>query len=232
MNDKYSIPGAIVLAGAIIAGAILLSRTPVRNGSAVGGAGGPAPSPSPKEIVIRDIDLSKDHIRGKTDATITLIEYSDTECPFCKSFHPTLKQVVQEYDGKVRWVYRHFPLDQLHSKARKEAEATECANEQGKFWEYLDRLFEVTPSNDGLDLAQLPVIANNVGLNVAAFETCLASGKYADHIQKDLDDAIAAGGQGTPYTVIITPTGDKIPLSGAHPIANVKKAIDTILKNS
>lgn len=107
---------------------------------------------------------SDDHILGSISAPVKIVEFSDMECPFCKRFHATMQQVVKENNGQVAWVYRHFPLDQLHSKARKEAEATECATDQGgneKFWAYLNRLMEVTPSNNGLDLAEL--------LNIAAF---------------------------------------------------------------
>jgi protein-disulfide isomerase len=102
----------------------------------------------------------KDHITGNPQADVVLIEYSDTECPFCKRFHETMIQVMAEYgaSGKVAWVYRHFPLDALHSKARHEAEATECATELGgneKFWAYLNKLEEITPSNNGLDASLL-----------------------------------------------------------------------------
>ncbi|MEK7118005.1 MAG: thioredoxin domain-containing protein [Patescibacteria group bacterium] len=111
----------------------------------------------------------EDHVLGNTNADVLMVEYSDPECPFCKRFHETMHQVVDHYgkNGNVAWVYRHYPIDQLHSKARKEAEAMECASEQGgndAFWKYADKLFEVTPSNNGLDAAQLPVIAAMVGL--------------------------------------------------------------------
>src|SRR5574343_1436136 len=105
------------------------------------------------------------------------VEYSDTECPFCKQFHSTLRQMMDEYgkDGKVAWVYRHFPIDGLHPKARKEAEATECANELGgpsKFWEYTNMIYERTPGNDGLDPANLPKFAKEIGLDEKAFTEC------------------------------------------------------------
>ena len=146
-----------------------------------------------------------------------------------------MQQVIDEYGkkGEVAWVYRHFPLDALHSKARKEAEATECANELGgnvAFWNYIDRLFEVTPSNNGLDLAQLPVIAKNIGLDQSAFKTCLDSGKFADYVSRDLDDARAAGGSGTPYSIVIAANGEKFTINGAQPFEEVKRVIDLALQ--
>ena len=181
-----------------------------------------------------DISAS-DHIRGNPDAPVKIVEYSDTECPFCKRFHDTMKQVMDEYgkSGKVAWVYRQFPLTQLHSKATKEAEATECANELGgsdKFWAYIDRLFQVTPSNDGLDPAELPKIAEYVGLNVQKFNTCLLSGKYVSHIQSDTQNATATGGNGTPWSIIVATTGKKYPLSGAQPYASVKQLVELALQ--
>ena len=108
-----------------------------------------------------------DHILGNRNASVKIVEFADMECPFCKRFHVTMQQVVKDSNGQVAWVYRHFPLDQLHSKARKEAEAVECAAEMGgneKFWAYLDRIMEVTPSNNGLDPAELLNTAAYVGL--------------------------------------------------------------------
>lgn len=191
------------------------------------------PFPSARdEIQIAPV-TDQDHIRGAKDAKVTLVEFSDTECPFCKRFHPTMKQLVEKYPDDVRWVYRHFPLDSLHSKARKEAEATECAAELGgedAFWAYLDRLFEVTPSNDRLDLAELPNIATAVGLDRGKFEECLKSGRQAGRIAAQLADATNAGGDGTPYTVLISPNGEKLPLSGALPFEKVSGVIDQVLQ--
>lgn len=168
----------------------------------------------------------KDHIRGPQDAPITIIEYSDTECPFCKSFHPTLKKLLADYPNDVRWIFRHFPIVQLHSKAPKEAEATECASEQGKFWEFIDKIFEVTPGNDGLDPAQLPVIAKNVGVSdLAQFNECLSSGKYEAVVAADGQSGLDAGVQGTPASFI---NGE--PVYGAVPYAQLKAAVDKLLK--
>lgn len=182
---------------------------------------------------------NQDHIRGNPSAPVKVIDFSDFECPFCKSFHPTMKKLMNEYgkDGKIAWIYRHFPLDELHSKARKEAQASECANELGgnnAFWAYADRLFEVAPSNDRLDLRQLPRIAEEIGLDRTKFEACLQGdmrgGKYATHIQENYQDAIASGGTGTPYIVVIGPKGQTLPIEGAQPYAAVKSIIDAMLK--
>ena len=101
---------------------------------------------------------SDDHILGNVNAKIIIVEYSDLECPFCKMFHNTMHQVVEKNNGDVAWIYRHYPIPQLHPKAFHEAEATECAWEQGGnsvFWKYTDKIFEITPSNNGLDEAKL-----------------------------------------------------------------------------
>ena len=180
-----------------------------------------------------------DHIRGGVNAAVKVIEFSDFECPFCKSFHATMKQVMGDYekDGKVAWVYRHFPLDQIHSKARKEAQAAECAAEQGgnkAFWAYADRLFEIAPSNNRLDMAQLPIVAKDTGLDQAKFETCLQGdqrgGKFAAHIEANEQDAMASGGTGTPYSLVINSKGHIFPVNGAMPADAVKAIIDAALK--
>ena len=161
------------------------------------------------------------------------MEFSDTECPFCASFHPTMKRIVKDYNGKIAWVYRHFPLDSIHPKARKEAEATECAAEIGgnnAFWEYLNRIFEITPSNNGLDPAELFNVAEYIGLDRATFGECLNSGKYAAEVEKDYRDAIASGAQGTPYSIVIAPEGQKSLINGAQSYSVIKQMLDDILE--
>lgn len=231
--EKYSTPVSVLLGALIIGGALYFG-----NGkSATEGAVPEAPNQAAIQKALENITpvSSADHIRGNPNAEVVIVEYSDTECPFCKRFHDTMKQVMNEYEasGKVAWVYRHFPLDQLHKKARGEAVALECANEQGgndAFWKYADRLFEITPSNDGLDAAELPKIATFVGLDAAKFSTCLASGKYDAHIEAEAQNAQATGGEGTPWSVIVTKSGKKYPLSGAQPYEAVKQAIEQALK--
>lgn len=175
----------------------------------------------------------EDHIKGDRQARILLIEYSDLECPFCKRFHPTAQQAVESFKGQLAWVYRHFPLDQLHSKARKEAEATECAAELGGndgFWKLTDKIYEVTPSNNGLDLSTLPDLAAQIGLDKTKFKACLDSGKYAQRVESDYRSGIKAGVQGTPGNILLdTKTGESLLVPGAVPFEQLKEAIESLL---
>lgn len=196
----------------------------------------PSPSPSPsapaagEDIKVKPVSKD-DHVKGNSKAPITLIEFSDLECPFCKRFHPTAQQLIDKNPDTVKWVYRHFPLRSLHSKAAKEAEASECAAELGgneKFWAFIDKIYAITPSNDGLDLAQLPQIAEEIGLNRKKFEECLSSGKMASKVQEDEADASAAGAQGTPYSILVGKKGELIPISGAQPYEQLQAAVDSL----
>jgi protein-disulfide isomerase len=233
-KNILTMPVAVIIAGALIAGAVIYS-------------GGKAPAAGtanqPQQPVAQQTgDLekmtpisSKDHIRGNPDAPVKIVEYSDFECPFCKRFHETMKQATAEYGDKVAWVYRHFPLDQLHPvKARKEAIASECAAELGgndAFWKYTDRFFELTPSNNQTDVdTVLPQIAKEIGLDTAKFASCLASSKYDKHIEDEVQNAQTTGGNGTPWSIVVGKDGKKYPLSGAQPYASIKQLIETALQ--
>jgi len=222
-KNNLVIPAAIILAGFVVAAGIYLSNK------------GNSPAPvvdtnqnNSSNIVVSPA-TSTDHILGNPNAPITLIEFSDTECPFCKSFQTTMNSIKESYikAGTVAWVYRHFPLDSIHPKTRKEAEATECVNELGgqtAFWKMLDTIYTNTTSNNTLDPAKLPEFAKSVGVDVTKFNTCLASGKYAATVEADLQDGIKAGAQGTPYNVLVLKTA----LS-----TNAESALnDYILKNN
>lgn len=233
-TNNLTIPVAIVIAGALIAGAVYLGTSKGAGNVAVNDS-----QPQPAAQQAGNLDqmakiTTSDHVRGNPDAPVTIVEYSDFECPFCKRFHDTMKQVTKEYGDKVAWVYRHFPLDQLHSKARREAVASECAAEQGgndAFWKFTDRFFELTPSNDQTNIdTVLPQIAREIGLDEAKFSSCLASKKYDAHIESDVQNAAATGGNGTPWSIVVAPNGKKYPLSGAQPYTSVKQLIDLALQ--
>ncbi|MDP3900057.1 MAG: DsbA family protein [bacterium] len=161
---------------------------------------------------------SSDHIRGNVDAKVTIVEFSDFQCPFCSRFHETMKQVMTEYSDDVRWVYKHFPLDSLHPEARPSAMASECAAEQGKFWEYGDKLIENQAS---LSTDTYKSIAVELGLNTSQFNTCLDTQKYADKVEQDYQEGLAKGVRGTPGNFV---NGSSLP--GAVPFAQVKALID------
>lgn len=217
---------------------ILLGMSITGNGgSAKKVAANPSPSvvtggdEAPTAVQVRPVDEDADHIRGNKNADVTIVAYTDLECPFCKRFHGTMLEVMKKYGDKVNFVIRHFPLDQLHAQARTEALASECAAEQGKFWEFVDLVFEKTTSNDGLDLAKLPEYAKTAGVkNIDKFNKCLADKKYTEKVQADEQDAQSAGAQGTPYSVILGPNGETIPLNGALPLSAVEAALQPLLQ--
>lgn len=222
MNRNYALPITIVVAGLLIAGAVFWSG---KSSTATPSDGNPQD--------VRAYTPGQDHILGNPNAPVKIVEYADLECQYCKDFHTTMHQIMDYYgmQGQVAWVFRPFPLAQIHSKAPKEAEAAECAAEQGgdeAFFKFIDKVYEVTPSNNGLDLATLPTIAGQVGLNTEAFSTCLNSGKYTKRIADSYEEAVKAGGQGTPYTLIMVGS-DSVALSGAQPYASMRAAIDAVL---
>jgi len=233
-SNKIIVPAAIIIAGLIIAGAIYYDR---KSPATTTGENQPAQtaglSASPLDNLKPVTD--KDHVLGDPNAPVTLVLFSDLECFFCKRFHVTMNQIMDEYGktGKLKWVFRNFPLEQLHSKAKNEAIASECAADLGgndAFWKYVDRVFEITPSNNGLDPLELPKIAEYVGLNKTKFATCLASGKFDQLISDSIDNGMKSGALGTPYAVILGPNGKKTAIPGALPYSDVKAAIDEMLK--
>ena len=194
---------------------------------------GPLPPP-PAAAAVPPID-PKEHIRGDlSKASVAVIEYSDFECPFCKRVHPTFEQIMSTYGDKVVWVYRHFPLG-FHANAAKEAEATDCIAELGGndvTWKFIDGIFEKTTSGGtGFPLDQLAPLAGQVGVDAAKFQTCLDSGKFAQHVQADMAGGSAAGVSGTPGNIVYNlKTKKSQELSGAVPISAFQAAIDAMLQ--
>ncbi len=225
-NNSQLIPLAIIVAGLLVAGAVYFGGNKAPAGSLTGA------QPANTAGVVAPVS-DKDHILGSKDAQVVVIEYSDFECPWCKVFHATMHQVLSSYGDKVAWVYRQSPIAQLHPKAAKESEASECATEQGgntAFWKFADKIFEVTESNNKLDPAQLPGIATLIGLDVKTFNTCLSSGKYTSKIQADVAAASKAGMQGTPFSVIMVKGKAVGTINGYKPFEGVKAQIDALLK--
>lgn len=206
-KTNWSTPVAIIIAGVLIAGAIFYrdANPPVPTDSN-------NPNFNPEEL--RPVDQKTDHIRGDINAPITIIEYSDLECPFCKVFHQSMMPVFEKYgpENKVVWVYRHFPLDRIHQQARPEAIATECATLLGgndAFWKLHDKIFTVTTSNDGLDMSLLPTFAKEIGLDEAKFNACLTDKAMADKVEADYQNGLDIGVTGTPFIIMINNKTDE-----------------------
>jgi protein-disulfide isomerase len=186
------------------------------------------PTPSPINVNAEDLVDDNDPVLGDKDAPVTIVEFSDFQCPFCARFRTqTFEQIKTEYidTGKVKFVYKDFPLDSIHSNARSAAEAAECANEQGKFWEYHDLLFEKQrewASATGNDLFKQ--YAADLRLDTEKFNDCIDSKKYASEVSDDLKAATSAGGRGTPYFIV-----GSTPVSGARPFSAFQEAIEAEL---
>jgi predicted DsbA family dithiol-disulfide isomerase len=156
--------------------------------------------------------------RGQANAPVTIVEFSDFECPYCGGLYPTLKQVEKNYPQQVRIVYRQFPLNNLHPHAQKAAEASLCANEQQKFWEFHDSMFS---NQRELSIPDLKQRAVDLKLDTAAFNQCLESGKHAAAILADIEEGSRNGVSGTPALFI----NGRL-LSGNQPYSEIKDVID------
>lgn len=178
----------------------------------------PAPPPGPVNITVSD----DDNIRGPKDAKVTIVEWSDFQCPFCSRFHPSLVQALAEYPKDVRWIYRHFPLESIHPNARPSAEASECAAEQDKFWEFADAMFA---GQEKLGTAFYEETAGKLGLKLNQFKSCVSSRKYEAKVRAQESAGLAVGVRGTPGSFV-----NGIELGGAVPYAQVKALIEQALQ--
>jgi protein-disulfide isomerase len=216
-------PVAILLSGVLVAGAILFTHYYAPgDGAALAGF-----EPEEEPVAVR-APGDDDHWYGQQDAPIVVVEYSDFQCPYCAVFHPTVKRIVDESQGEVAWVYRHFPLESIHPEARPSAVAAECVAAQlgqSGFWAFADAAFTNQRSLSSTYYAQL---AGQLGADTARFNACVASGEYETRVDADYSEALVNGAQGTPFTVILTAEG-QVPLSGALPYAQVKAVITALM---
>ncbi len=175
---------------------------------------------------VPEVSQSQDHIYGEKDAKISLIEYSDFQCSFCRRFHATAKEVVEKYDGKVNWVYRHYPLGFHDPAATRQAIASECVAEIGgndSFWEFGDLLFQKGASDE----TALIAVAKDMGIDESAFSECLTSDKYTAKVAQQMVDGTASGVTGTPGNIVLNnETGEAVLVEGAQPTAVFEKIID------
>ena len=217
---------AIIVVGVIIAGAILLR-----------GKGPTAPTPTPGNPTpsagtIKPISAD-DHILGNPNAKVVMVEYADYQCPFCgRFFTQTIEPVKKNYvdTGKIAFVYRDFAF--LGPESQKSSEATECANDQGKYWEYHNYLFihQNGENEGGFADKNLKTFAQTLGLNTDQFNTCLDSGKYTQKVKDSTAEAGSIGVNSTPQSFILKDGKVVDEVKGAYPYADVSAKLDAALK--
>lgn len=223
-----STPVSVIIGSCIIALSIVAYGFIVRSAT---------PS-SPKTMFAgRAVDQA-DYIEGKSNSDVVVIEYSDPECPFCVQLHPVMKQLRTEYENRIAFVYRYFPLTQIHPHAFDESRAIACAGTIGgekKFYEYIDVLFDYKTSNGTTQLTKTGKedFARNIGLESKAFNDCMNNPNIGDMINASLNDGVTAGVQGTPSTFILhkTKKGYEVVsmVDGARPYSYLKAAVDEAL---
>jgi len=190
-------------------------------------------SPQPSAPQLFTVSFDDEPVKGSPDAPVTVVEFSDFQCPFCsRFFEQTLPLIEENYidTGKIKFVYKDLPLDNLHPNARAAHIAAECADEEGKFWEYHDVLFEkqaewrsLVSSDLDITLSQFAV---DLGMQAASFESCMESQDIADEVNQDTLEAARYGTTGTPTFFIGTEEDGFIKLVGAQPYAAFQAAID------
>ncbi|MFA5173071.1 MAG: DsbA family protein [Candidatus Paceibacterota bacterium] len=228
-NNIYIIASSIIVAGLLIAGAVVYDSSPsVKNGEQ---AKVEESLGAKTEISVSPVS-DTDHILGDRNAFVKIYEYSDLECPFCGKFQETmLNDVKADYidTGKVAWIYRHFPLS-IHAGAEKKAEASECVAELGgndAFWKFADELFK----NEQIKIAELSDIAKTLGIDEKAFSSCLDSGKYASSVASEAAEGSKNGAEGTPYSLVFNEKGYVGTIPGAYPTEFIKSVLDKALAN-
>lgn len=219
---KYA---TFVLIAVVVIGAFFVFKGGTTTGRTTEDGTDNQPSINAKSLI-----EDNDPVLGNPDAEISIIEFSDFECSFCARVYEgaiaDFKRSSYFTSGQVNLVFKQFPLSQIHPDAQKAAEASLCAAEQGKFWEYHDKLFT---NQQALDTASLKSYASQLGLNANQFNSCLDSGKYKSEITKELAQATSIGGQGTPFFVIVNNNnGNYRTISGAYPWSQFESAINAI----
>ena len=222
MKSSLTIPLAIIAGGIIVAIAVYVSmpKAPAKSGG--------------DTSLVRPVSAS-DHILGNPAAQVVIVEYSDFDCTYCKGFHDTLQQIIANagVNGKVAWVFRHFPLSEIHPNARSHARAAECsASTSGNeaFWKFSNALF----ANQPVDTSKYGEIASSAGISGDAFATCFSnvSSVIEDRITSDRQNALDVGATGTPYSIILVNGKPFEVMNGAYPYDAVKQLVDQALSSN
>lgn len=229
-SSSPAIPIAIIIGFAMIALAIFFTN---RN------------EPAPQQVVSNDtadevqatsgprpVDES-DYIRGNPNAPILLIEYSDYDCPFCKQFHDTMKQIMDEFavEGRVAWVYRQYPIEQLHPNSPRISEAALCVGDLGgstAFWQFSDLIFEQREFDAPTNIVKLPSYAERVGVDREAYNACMSEGRMQQAVLDSVKDGFDAGIRGTPYTYVVAGNQQAV-INGARSYETVRGIVTNLI---
>lgn len=219
LRRDYFLPGVIILAGLGISLALYAVRT---EEVPTLGSGDPA--------LVRPVN-PEDRIIGNPEAKVRLVEYADIDSEYSKQFQATMQQLMSEYaaGGEVAWVYRHFPLLDQHAASASHAEAAECAGFLGDtdaFWRFIDALQAAAPGESQFPVEGYAAIATQLGLPAAEFETCLTNGRFTKKVYDDSTNALLAGAEGTPYTIVMVEGQEPVGIQGALPYEDMKRVIN------
>lgn len=219
LRRDYFLPGAIILAGLIISLAVYAMRT---ESTPTVGAGDPG--------MVRPVNPA-DRIIGNPQAPVKLVEYADIDSVYSKQFQATMQQLMSEYaaGGKVAWVYRHFPLLDQHAAAASHAEAAECAGFLGDddaFWRFIDALQSAAPGETQFPIEGYTAIASQLGLSQTDFQTCLTNGRFTKKVYEDSTNALQAGAEGAPYTVVLVDGQKPVGIQGSLTYEDMKRVIE------
>lgn len=231
-SSSIAIPVAIVFGFAMVAIAIFFTvgNSRVENPDATSDATqepGGTLSSTPRAV------SEEDYIRGNPNAPILLIEYSDYDCPFCKQYHETLREIMDEYGvtGRVAWVYRQFPIAQLHPNSPKISASALCVGKLGgddAFWNFTDLIFEEREIDEPTNVTKIPEYVTEVGVELAAYNSCMDNGDTASEVQASIEDAFNIGARGTPYTVLVVGNQQAV-INGAQPYETVRGIVENLL---
>ncbi|MCK4918350.1 MAG: thioredoxin domain-containing protein [Candidatus Pacebacteria bacterium] len=227
-DNKYIVPLAIIIAGALIGWGFYSNNNP--NSTPDDPTNNPnqeIPTETPIEVSFK----ATDHILGDPNAKIKIITFSDFECPYCKTFHDTMVGITDKYakDGIVAWTFRQFPVHGAPTEIK--AAASECAGSLGgesKFWEMTEKIFETT-STSWITVEELPTIAIELGLNEEEFNACLENEEIEKKVQDDFQNGVDLGVTGTPTSIVFLESGEVFPINGAQPYDAVEGMINMIL---
>lgn len=221
-RNVWLIPIAIIVAGVILAVAVYVIRS-----------GNTSVPLTARPEMVEPVNAS-DHIVGNPDARVMIIEYSDIDSDDGKNFHAALMQLMTEYgtQGEVAWTYRHLPLTTIHGYAQRHAEAAECAASiasEDAFWRFIDQAHALAPGSAELNPRDYPAIAQTLGIEENVFAECVASGRFSAKVRSQAHDALGAGAEGAPFTIVFIEGAEPIAINGALPYLSLKEVVERAL---